>query len=244
MNGVLHRLSPEGILVITLDRFEARNAVNVDMAREVATVLNEYDEDPAIRVAILHGNGGVFSAGMDLKRFRADGSRPLDAERGSGGLTWKPPRKPLIAAVEGYALGLGFEMALACDLIVAADDAVFGLPEVRHGLVAAGGGVLRLPGRIPRAAAMEVLLTGRPVPAARLHQLGLVNRLTSPDTTLEAASELATEVAQCPPGAVQFTKELVRLSRDWKESEAFAQQELLLADFLAGHAGTAGPDHV
>lgn len=239
--SVVHTLSPEGVLVITLDRFESRNALTVEMAREVATVLDEYDDDPATRVAVLHGSGGVFSAGMDLKRFAADGTRPLDSVRGGGGLTWKPPRKPIIAAVEGYALGLGFEMALACDLVVAAEDAVFGLPEVRHGLVAAGGGILRLPERIPRPAAMEVLLTGRPVSALRLHQLGLVNRLASPGGALEEAVGLAAQVAACPPDAVQFTKDLVGLSRDWKESEAFARQETLLAEFLDNRNGEPGP---
>lgn len=243
MTGVVHALSAEGIMVITLDRFEARNAITVDMAREMAALLDVYDDDPRARVAVLHGNGGVFSAGMDLKRFNEDGTRPLDPVRGGGGLTWQPPRKPIIAAVEGYALGLGFEMALACDLVVAAEDALFGLPEVRHGLVAAGGGVLRLPGRIPRSAAMEVLLTGRPVGAQRLHQLGLVNRLAGPGTALEVAVSLAAEVAECPADAVQFTKELVGLSRDWKESEAFARQETLIAAFLGSRHGQPGPAH-
>lgn len=232
MTGVRHARLGEDVLVITLDRFEARNAVTVETARAIAALLDELDDDDTARVAVLHGSGGVFSAGMDLKRFAADGSRPLDPVRGGGGLTWRPPAKPIIAAVEGYALGLGFEMVLACDLVVAARDAVFGLPEVRHGLVAAGGGALRLPARVPRPAALEMLLTGRPVGAERLHQLGLVNRIAEPGAALAAALELATEIAQNPPDAVGFTRELVLASRDWPEDEAFARQEPLVEAFL------------
>lgn len=238
MTGVVSTLRPDGILVVTLDRFEARNAVTVEMARSLATAWDEYDDDPRARVAVLHGAGGVFSAGMDLKRFRADGSRPLDPVRGGGGITWRPPAKPVVAAVDGYALGLAFEMVLACDLVVAAQDAVFGLPEVRHGLVAAGGGALRLPGRLPRQTALELLLTGRPATAARLHELGLVNRVAPPGASLEMALALAAEVADNPPEAVRFTRELVALSRDWPEAEAFSRQEPLVEDFLRGGEST------
>lgn len=233
MTGIRHTRVGEDVLVITLDRFEARNAMTVEMARAIAGLLDELEGDDTVRAAVLHGSGGVFSAGMDLKRFAADGTRPLDPVRGGGGLTWRPPTKPVVAAVEGYALGLGFEMVLACDLVAAARDAVFGLPEVRHGLVAAGGGALRLPARIPRPAALELLLTGRTVGAERLHQLGLVNRLTEPGSALAEACELAAEIAANPPDAVAFTRELVAASRAWPEDEAFARQEPLVAAFLS-----------
>ena len=130
-----------------------------------------------MRVLILTGAGGTFSAGMDLKGFLA-GDSPAVAGRGFGGIAERPPAKPVIAAVEGYALAGGFELALSCDLIVASETAKFGLPEVRRGLVAGAGGLLRLPRRIPYHLAMEIALTGEHFTAARLHQAGLVNRLT------------------------------------------------------------------
>ncbi|MCD9153136.1 enoyl-CoA hydratase-related protein [Aeromicrobium duanguangcaii] len=232
MSSSIHAETFDGVLVISIDRPAARNAMTDEMARSIATQLDHFDAADDLRVAVLHGRHGVFCSGMDLKRFQATGTRPLDPRRGGGGLTWMPPTKPIIAAVEGFALGLGFEMTLACDLVVAASDAQFGLPEVRHGLVAAGGGASRLPSRIPRAAAMEILLTGRPCSASRLQELGLVNRVTEPDESLETAQELAREIASLPSEAVTFTKELVALSRDWPEADLFARQEPLVTGFL------------
>lgn len=220
------------VLVVSLDRPGTRNAITADMARAVAGHLDRLDESPDLRVAVIHGRHGYFSSGMDLKQFERTGERPLDPRRGSGGLAWVPPRKPVVAAVDGYALGLGFEMVLACDLVVAASDAVLGLPEVTHGLVAGGGGAMRLPSRLPRAAAMEILLTGRPCPAPRLHDLGLVNRLSAPGESLGSALALAEEVAAMDPAAVVLTKQIAVDSRDWPESEMFARQEPRLAAFL------------
>lgn len=221
------------ILVVSIDRPTTRNAITEEMARQIAGALDQFDESPSLRVAILHGLHGNFSSGMDLKRFQETGKRPLDPRRGGGGIVWSPPRKPIIAAVEGYALGLGFEMVLACDLVVAASDAQLGLPEVRHGLVAAGGGAMRLPSRIPKAVAMEMLLTGRALPASRLHELGLINRVVEPREALAGALVVAKEIADLPTAAVEFTKELVTISRDWSESDMFARQEPKLSKFLA-----------
>ena len=168
-----------GIAVITINRPEARNAVNGDVARGIATAVDELDGTSDVRVLIITGAGGTFSAGMDLKGFLA-GDSPVVPGRGFGGIAERPPAKPLIAAVEGYALAGGFELALSCDLIVASETAKFGLPEVRRGLVAGAGGLLRLPRRVPYHLAMEIALTGEHFTAARLHEAGLVNRLTGP----------------------------------------------------------------
>ena len=168
--------SDGGIAVITINRPEARNAVNGEVARGIAAAVDEFDDAGDVRVIILTGAGGTFSAGMDLKGFLR-GDSPVVAGRGFGGITERPPAKPMIAAVEGYALAGGFELALSCDLIVASETAKFGLPEVRRGLAAAAGGLLRLPRRLPYHLAMEIVLTGEHFPADRLHQAGLVSRL-------------------------------------------------------------------
>ena len=156
------------VLVVTIDRPEARNAVNLEVAEGIAAAIDQLDGDDALRAGILTGAGGTFCAGMDLKAFVA-GERPYVGERGFAGLVQQPPRKPLIAAVEGWALAGGFEIALACDVIVAARDARFGIPEVKRGLVAAAGGLLRLPRRIPYHLAMELALTGEPIGAERAY---------------------------------------------------------------------------
>jgi enoyl-CoA hydratase/carnithine racemase len=169
----------DGVLTVTLNRPEARNAVNRQLAGAVAAALEGLDADDDLRVGVITGAGGTFCSGMDLKAFAA-GERPTVAGRGFAGIAQRAARKPLIAAVEGYALAGGFEVALACDLIVAARDARFGIPEVKRGLVAAAGGLLRLPRRIPYHLAMELALTGEPVDAPRAKELGIVNRLAEP----------------------------------------------------------------
>ena len=156
----------------------------------MAAVLDDLDARPDIRVIVLTGAGGTFCAGMDLKGFLA-GENPMAGGRGFGGIVERPPAKPVIAAVEGYALAGGFEIALSCDLIVASEAASFGLPEVTRGLVAAAGGLLRLPRRIPYHLAMEVALTGDRIPAPQLHRAGLINRLVPPGQALAVAIELA-----------------------------------------------------
>jgi enoyl-CoA hydratase len=213
----------DGIAVITINRPEARNAVNGAVARGIAAAVEEFDARPDIRVLVLTGAGGTFSAGMDLKGFLA-GDSPLAEGRGFGGIVEQPPLKPVIAAVEGYALAGGFELALACDLIVASETAKFGLPEVRRGLVAGAGGLLRLPRRIPYHLAMEIALTGEHFPADRLHEAGLVSRLVPAGEAVTAARELAARVALGAPLALAATKRVIAESADWAGDEAFARQ--------------------
>jgi enoyl-CoA hydratase/carnithine racemase len=214
--------------LLTIDRTRRRNAIDLATARALSRALDELDDDDALRVGVLTGAGGMFSAGMDLKAFAERGERPFDEHRGALGIVGRPPRKPLVAAVEGAALGGGFEIALACDLIVAGEGATFGLPEVRRGLTAAGGGLLRLPRRIPRNIAMEAALTGRPLTARRCADLGLVNQVVPDGTAGEAGLELARVIAGNAPLAIRASKAVVTESVDWPEAEQFARQELVV----------------
>jgi enoyl-CoA hydratase len=213
----------DGIAVVTINRPEVRNAVNGEVARGIAGAVDEIEGRSDVRVLILTGAGGTFSAGMDLKAFLA-GDAPTVEGRGFGGITERPPAKPVIAAVEGYALAGGFEIALSCDLIVASEAATFGLPEARRGLVAGAGGLLRLPRRIPYHLAMEIVLTGEHVPAPRLHAAGLIAALTPPGEALAAARELAGRVARCAPLSLAASKRVIVESADWDSGEAFARQ--------------------
>jgi enoyl-CoA hydratase len=218
------RAEPDGeVLVVTIDRPEARNAVNLAVAEGIAAALDRLDEDEALRTGILTGAGGTFCAGMDLKAFVA-GERPYVGDRGFAGITQRAARKPLIAAVEGWALAGGFEVALSCDLIVAARDARFGIPEVKRGLVAAAGALLRLPRRIPYHLAMELALTGEPIGAERAAELGIVSRLTKPGEALAGAQELAALIARNGPLAIDATKRIVEASADWAADEAWERQ--------------------
>lgn len=218
----------DGIAVITINRPEARNAVNGEVARGIAGAVEDLDASSDVQVLVLTGAGGSFCAGMDLKGFLA-GDAPLAEGRGFGGIVERPPVKPVIAAVEGYALAGGFELALACDLIVASEAAKFGLPEVRRGLVAGAGGLLRLPRRIPYHLAMEIALTGEHFPAERLHQAGLVSRLVPAGQALAAARELAARVAPGAPLALAATKRVIVESADWESGEAFARQSEIIS---------------
>ena len=213
----------DGIGVITINRPQARNAVNGEVARGIAAAIDDFDARSDVRVLVLTGAGGSFCAGMDLKGFLA-GDAPVAPGRGFAGITERPPVKPVIAAVEGYALAGGFEIVLSCDLVVASEEARFGLPEVRRGLVAGAGGLLRLARRIPYHLAMEIVLTGEYFPAARLADAGLVNRLAAPGQALAGARELAALVAQGAPLALAASKRVVVESADWDSHEAFARQ--------------------
>jgi enoyl-CoA hydratase len=212
-----------GIAVITINRPQARNAVNGEVARGIAAAAAECDSRADVSVLVLTGAGGTFCAGMDLKGFLA-GDAPVADGRGFGGMVERPPVKPVIAAVEGYALAGGFELVLACDLVVASEEAIFGLPEVRRGLVAGAGGLLRLPSRIPYHLAMEIALTGAHFPAARLAAAGLVNTLVPAGQALTAALDLAGQVARGAPLALAATKRVIVESADWPSGEAFARQ--------------------
>jgi enoyl-CoA hydratase len=213
----------DGVLVITLNRPDARNAVNAALAEGVGAALDELDADDELRVGVLTGAGKGFSSGMDLKAFVA-GERSYVEGRGFAGITQRSSRKPLIAAIEGFAVAGGFEVALSCDLIVASKGARLGIPEVKRSLVAAAGALFRLPRRIPYHLAMELALTGDPIDAERGHQLGLVNRLAEPGGALDAALELAGDLAKNGPLALIASKEIVQGSRDWTEEESWEKQ--------------------
>jgi enoyl-CoA hydratase len=215
------------VVVITINRPQARNAVNFAVSGAVAQALDDLDERDDLTVGIITGAGGTFSSGMDLKAFLA-GENVAIPTRGLAGLTQRPPAKPLIAAVEGWALAGGCEIALACDLIVAADDAKFGIPEVKRGLVAGAGGLVRLPRRIPAGIAMELALTGDPLPAADAYRLGLVNKLTAPGEALAGALALAERIAANGPLAVAATRQIVAQQFDWQLDEVWEKQDPIM----------------
>lgn len=212
------------ILVLIMDRPESRNAMSMAMAHQIADALTMLDERADLGVAVITGAGGTFCAGMDLKGF-SRGERPVVEGRGFAGLVKQPPAKPLIAAVEGYALAGGFEIVLSCDLVVASSEATFGLPEVKRGLTAAAGGLLRLQHRIPYHLAMELVLTGRMWPATDAAGVHLVNRLAEPGSALDVALELAAEVAANAPLALAASKQVIVRSADWPLAERFDRQE-------------------
>ena len=235
------RLDRDGrTLIITINRPQVRNAIDRAVAEAIAAALDQLDADRDLTVGILTGAGGTFSAGMDLKAFLRTGDRPEIEGRGLAGLTLTPPAKPLLAAVEGYALAGGCEMALACDLVVAADDASFGLPEVTRGLIAGSGGLLRLPRRIPASIAMQYALTGDLMPAAEAFRWGLVNELTPPGQAVDAARRLATRIATNGPLAVRLTKQLITESASLTGEDAWERQNTLLTQALASSDAQEG----
>lgn len=211
------------LVVLKVNRPKARNAMTKAVAEGIAEALDRLDSSADLAVAVLTGLGGNFCAGMDLKRF-AMGELPKIPGRGFAGFVEAPPRKPIIAAVEGWALGGGFELVLACDLVVAAQGARFGLPEVKRGLIARAGGAVRLPRLIPRVAALEILMTGEPITAAQAQCYGLLNRMVPDGEALPAAIALAEAIAANAPLAVQAVKQLVRESEDWPITELFERQ--------------------
>ena len=222
------RVVQEGkLLVITLCRPAMRNAIDRATSQALADAMDRLDSDDTVTVGILTGEGGYFCSGMDLKAF-VKGERIELPGRGLGGIIETPPKKPVIAAVEGFALAGGFEIALACDLIVAADNAQFGLPEVKRGLMAGSGGLLRLPQRIPRQIAMQYALTGDLMSAAQARQWGLVNLLTLPGEALGEAKTLAHKIAANAPLAVSVSKQVVSDSLHWPADERWQRQNALL----------------
>ena len=222
----------EGVQVISINRPQVRNAINRAVSEAVAAAVDELDERTDLTLGIITGTGGNFCTGMDLKAFLAGELVALPG-RGLAGFIQRPPRKPMIAAVEGWAVAGGFEIALACDLIVAARDARFGLPEVRRGLVAAAGGLLRLPRRIPPAIAKQLALTGEPLSAADASRLGLANELTEPGQALDGALDLARRITPNGPLAVRTTKQILDQALDWTVAEGFSRQEPMVAQILA-----------
>jgi enoyl-CoA hydratase len=213
----------ERILLITINRPDQRNAVNAAVAEGIAAALDLLDADAGLSLGVLTGAGKGFCAGMDLKAFVA-GERPWAGDRGFAGIAQRSADKPLIAAIEGFAVAGGLEVALACDLIVAARGARLGIPEVKRSLVAAGGALLRLPRVLPRTVALELALTGDPIEAERGYELGLVNRLAEPGQAVAVALELADTIAANGPLALAATKRILTESADWPDSEFFARQ--------------------
>jgi enoyl-CoA hydratase/carnithine racemase len=215
------------VLTITINRPDQRNAVNAAVAQGIAAALDHLDDDPELSVGVVTGAGKGFCAGMDLKAFVA-GERPHVPGRGFAGIVEHPAAKPMIAAIEGFAVAGGLEIALACDLIVASRGARLGIPEVKRSLVAAGGALLRLPRALPRNVALEMALTGDPLDAERAHTLGLVNRLTDPGHALTTAQQLADSIAANGPLALAATKRIVAEADDWPDAEFFARQRSLI----------------
>jgi enoyl-CoA hydratase len=227
------------VFIMTLNRPEAKNAINEGVAKGLVAALDALDADPDLRVGVLTGAGGTFSAGMDLKGFLR-GENPTIEGRGLGGLTQAPPKTPLIAAVEGWALAGGFEMVLSCDMVVASREAKFGIPEVKRSLVAGAGGLLRLPQRIPYNIAMQLALTGDPIDAETAHRYGVVNALTEPGKALDGALELAEAIAVNGPLALAATKEIVRSSRDWTEADFWDNQARIMGPVFGSEDAREG----
>ena len=229
----------ERVLVVTINRPDQRNAVNAAVAQGIAAALDELDSDPGLSVGVLSGAGKGFSAGMDLKAFVA-GERPHAGDRGFAGITQRAAAKPLIAAIEGFAVAGGLEVALACDMIVAARGARLGIPEVKRSLVAAAGALLRLPRTLPRNVAMELALTGDPIEAERAYELGLVNRLAEPGEALKDAIALAQAIAANGPLALAATKWIMTEAADWPDAEFFARQGDITGPVMASEDAREG----
>jgi enoyl-CoA hydratase len=227
------------VLLITLNRPEVRNAVNAALAEGVAGALEELDGDQSLSVGVLTGAGGFFCAGMDLGAF-VKGESPWFGDRGFAGIAQRSADKPLIAAIEGFALAGGLEIALACDLIVAAEGAKMGIPEAKRSLVAAGGALLRLPRRMPYHVAMELALTGDFFPAERFHELGLVNRLAEPGSAVEVALELAGALSKNGPLALVAAKRILQEQFDWSSSEMWAKQAEIAGPVMASEDAKEG----
>ncbi|WP_433507146.1 crotonase/enoyl-CoA hydratase family protein [Pseudonocardia halophobica] len=227
------------VQVITINRPEAKNALNLGVAQGIAAAVDELDASDELRVGVLTGAGGVFSAGMDLKAFLR-GESPSIEGRGLCGITQAPPRKPLIGAVEGWALAGGFELLLACDLVVAARTARFGVPEVKRSLVAAGGAALHLPRRLPPAIALELLLTGDPISAERAAEVGLVNRVTDEGGALDGAVALGETIAANGPLAVAATKQVAQQTVDWTLADMWAKQEPIIRPVFSSEDAKEG----
>lgn len=227
------------VLLITLNRPEVRNAVNAAVAAGVAGALEELDADDALSVGVLTGAGGFFCAGMDLGAF-VKGESPWFGDRGFAGIAQRASRKPLIAAIERFAVAGGMEIALACDLIVAAKGAKMGIPESKRSIVAAGGALLRLPRRMPYHLVMELALTGDPFPAERFHELGVVNRLSEPGAAVDVALELAAALAKNGPLALAASKRILQEQFDWSSAEMWERQGEITAPVMASEDAREG----
>jgi enoyl-CoA hydratase len=229
----------ERVLLITINRPDQRNAVNAAVARGIADAMDELDGDDELTLGILTGAGKGFCAGMDLKAF-VTGERPYADDRGFAGITQRAAAKPLIAAIEGFAVAGGLEVALSCDLIVAARGAKLGVPEVKRSLVAAAGALLRLPRVLPRNVAMELVLTGDPITAERGYELGLVNRLAEPGEAVQTAIELAGQISPNAPLALAASKRILTEAVDWPDSEFWHRQGEIVGPVMTSEDAREG----
>lgn len=230
-----------GVGVIAINRPEARNAVNGDVATGMEAALDEFEADPTIIAMVITGRGPTFCAGADLGLVAQGRGAELATKRGGfAGLVTRRVTKPLIAAVNGPALAGGFEIMLSCDMVVAAEDSIFGIPEVKRGLFAAAGGLIRLPKRIPRAVATEMALTGDPIDAPRAHELGLVNRIVPSSGVLGAAIALAGRIAENGPLAVRNTLTMVQEAADLSEEQAWPRNYALAREVFASKDSIEG----
>jgi enoyl-CoA hydratase/carnithine racemase len=231
------------IEILTINRPEARNAVNGAVSRGFAAAFDELEADDDCWVVIVTGAGDkAFSAGMDLKAFAAgEAGDIMGAEGGFGGIAQRDFSKPLIAAVNGSALAGGCEIMLSCDLVVAVEEAKFGIPEVKRGLFAAGGGLIRLPKRLPQAVALELALTGDPIDAQRALALGLVNRVVPADRLLDEALSLATTIADNAPLAVRASKRIMKQAGELAEVDAWALNNAEVGPVFGSADAMEGP---
>jgi enoyl-CoA hydratase len=227
------------VLLITLNRPEVRNAVNAALAEGVAHGLDELDNDDSLSVGIITGAGGFFCAGMDLGAF-VKGESPWFGDRGFAGIAQRASRKPLIAAIERFAVAGGMEIALACDLIVAAKGAKLGIPEAKRSIVASGGALLRLPRRMPYHVVMELAMTGDPLPAERFHELGVVNRLSEVGSAVDVALELAAELAKNGPLALAASKQILQQQFDWSTAEMWERQAEIAGPVMSSEDAREG----
>lgn len=228
----------DGFIIVTINRPDAKNAMTKAAAEGIRAAMEQLDNDNSLNAGILTGAGGTFCSGMDLKGFLR-GESPIVPGYGFGGITEKGPEKPLIAAVEGYALAGGLELALACDLCVANDKAKFGIPEVKRSLVAAAGGVLKLQQIVGKRMAMEMALTGDFYTAQRAYEMGFVNRVTD-GAALDAAIELAATIAANGPLALKATKKIINESYDWSEAEGWQKQAEITAPVFTSQDAKEG----
>lgn len=237
---VLRTEVQDNVLVITLNRPHAKHAFHGALAAALSNTLDRLDEDPTLSIGVITGSGGTFSSGQDLKAL-LKGDRGYTEKRGGFGIMRRPPEKPLIAAVEGFAVAGGFELALCADLIVAGSDAKFGLPEVKRGLVAVGGGLFRLPRRIPYHVAMEMALTGGLYSAERMRELGLVSRVVESGSALNAALQLAAAIGENGPLALRATKQIMACANQWSDEEGWSEQMRFAGPALKSDDAKEGP---
>jgi enoyl-CoA hydratase len=224
------------VLLVTLNRPEAMNAINGALSQGLWNAVEQLNADDGLTAGVLTGNGRGFCAGMDLKAFaRGEDIGPMMTFIQNGA------EKPLIGAIEGFALAGGLELALTCDLLVAARGATLGIPEAAVGLFAAGGALMRLPRRVPYGVAMEMALTAAPITAEQAHEYGLVSRLAEPGTAVEVALELADRIARNAPLAVAASKQLVREAAGRTEEEFWELQRPLAGRIFASADAREGP---